>query len=328
MAKNIQLTAIGNALIDLEYQIDFEILEKLQLPKGEMRHIKHEQQKEIINKLQYKTFNQSSGGSAANTIIAFRKFGGKSAYMTSLGNDDYGKLFKDEFINYGIHLEASVIDSLPTGICIILITPDAERTMLTALGASSKFGINDLNNNVIENSEWIYIEGYQLSTPESASACSEAVKIAKKSGTKTSITFSDVFIIENYRKTLENLVNNSDLIFSNESEALAFTDTDNIVSAIRILKNHVPNFIITLGNKGSIIKWNNNLIEIPAYKVEPIDTTGAGDIYAGAFLYGIINSGNPEKAGYMASYSSSRVITHFGAKLKEDHSEISKMFLK
>lgn len=327
MKKNLQLTAIGNALIDLEYQIDYEVLDDLKLPKGEMRHTTHSHQKEIINKLNYKTFNQSSGGSAANTIISFRKFGGKSAYMTSLGNDDYGKIFKNEFLEHDIHLEAKIINSMPTGVCLVLITPDAERTMLTALGASSQFSIENLNEEIIKNSEWIYIEGYQLSTPQSAIACLEAAKFAKKASTKTAITFSDVFIIENYRETLEQLVSFSDLIFCNEAEALSFTRTNDIESAIKILSNQVPKFVITLGEKGSIIKWNKKLIDIPAYKVKPIDTTGAGDIYAGAFLYGIIHSGNPEKAGYMASYSSSRVITQMGAKLKDDHSKISQKFL-
>lgn len=327
MSKKLEICGIGNGLIDLQYEVNEEDLEKFNLTKSQMRIVSETEQNALLNYLKDKPSHISSGGSAANTLIAFTKFGGSAAYKTVLGNDEFGVFYSREFDELGIELSANIIDDYPTGTCVVLITPDSERTMNTCLGATGQFNIQHIDENLIKKSQLLYTEGYKLSTERSAEAVIKSVEIAKKSDVKVAITFSDVFITENFRSYLDEVVKKSDFVFCNEQEAISFTKASDINQAIDELKHLVPNFAVTLGDKGSFIYWDKKIFEIPAYKVKAVDTTGAGDMFAAGILFGILKGLDMQKAGRLASFSASRVVSQFGARLNEDHLKIKKQII-
>lgn len=315
--KDVQLCGLGNALVDLQYRVDDLFLAKNGFKKSEMILVDSAKQGDVISQLSG-LGNMCSGGSAANSIIAFSQLGGKAAYMTLLGADPNGEFYAKEFREFNIELHDTISHEEPTGISLVLITDDAERTMLTSLGASALFGISDINEELIARSEWLYIEGYKFSQESSTLAVNRAIKIAKQYNTKVSVTFSDVFITDLFKDNLEFAVKNADLVFCNENEAMSYTNTQEVESAIKELKNIVPNFVVTLGNSGSFIKWNDEEIKMPAYIVKAVDTTGAGDMFAGALFYGLLNGLTLEESGHLASKASSEIVSQLGARLNKD----------
>ena len=317
--KDIQLCGIGNGLVDLQYEISFEELTELNFNKGNMCLVDGDIQKKLLEKLYGKPHNICSGGSAANTIIAFSQFGGKCAYKTLLGNDKYGHFYANEFKELGIELRAPLIDNKPTGTCVVLITPDSERTMITSLGATALFGVNNIDEDLIRRAEWLYLEGYKLTADSSVEATYHAIKLAKKHNTKIAFTMSDVFVINSFNEQTKQVVEQSDLIFCNESEAKCLTNQEDFESAFIELLKICTNVALTRGEFGSIIQWDGQRYEIPAYSTVAIDSTGAGDMYAGGFLYGILNQNSPENAGRLASLSASKVVAQLGARLKDNH---------
>lgn len=318
MKKNIQLCGFGNGLVDLQYTITDLELAELGLKKGDMILVDSEKQSELLDKLSHIIYNRCSGGSAANSIIAFAQLGGKSAYQTVLGDDDFGKFYAKEFAELNIDLKSKFLSDYSTGTCIILITPDGERTMHTYLGATAYFRPEFIDEEVIKNSEWLYIEGYEFSQESSSEAIFKAIKCAKENNTKIALTFSADFIISVFRDNLQKAAKEADLVFCNESEAMNFTATDNYESAFEILSVMCPNVVVTLGKNGAMYKWNEKTYYVPAYSSEVIDTTGAGDMFAGAFFFGIINDYSPILAGHLASFASGRIVSQFGARMNDN----------
>jgi sugar/nucleoside kinase (ribokinase family) len=316
--KDIELCGLGNGLVDLQFIVSDEELENAGLQKGAMVLIDTETRNFLLEKFNHKGLHKVSGGSAANTLISFAQLGGKGAYKTVLGNDEFGYFYADEFKELGIHLNTEHIDTAPTGICVVFITPDSERTLYTCLAATADFGTKNINEEIISRSEWLYIEGYKFSEPSSTEAIFKAVETAKIHNTKISVTFSDTFVTELFRENLLKVVEQSDMVFCNETEAKSLTVKTDEFEAFEELCKLSKNVAMTLGSKGSLIYWNGNRYEIPSYKVEPIDTTGAGDSYAGAFFYGIIKTGDPVKAGNLASYISSQIVAQMGPRAKFD----------
>lgn len=319
MEKNIDLCGLGNGLVDLQYEISDEKLADLKIAKGLMTLVSEEEQAKYLELLKGKNEHKCSGGSAANTVIGFTQFGAKAAYNTVLGNDKYGQFYASEFKELGIELQAELLDDAPTGTCLVLITPDSERTMLTSLGASAKFETKHLSEEVIRRSKWIYLEGYKLSQPESAEALFKAVELAKKHDTKVAFTFSDVFIINTFFDGVKKITEQSDLIFCNEQEAIAYTKSSAFDDAINQLAGCRSNAVVTRGPNGSLVLYDGKKYIIPAYEGKPIDSTGAGDMYAAGFLWGIIKLNDPEKAGHLGSISSAKVVTQMGPRLDSSH---------
>lgn len=320
--KDIQLCGLGNGLVDIQYEVSESELIELGLKKGEMRLVESESQRRLLEKYANRKHHKCSGGAAANTIICFSQLGGKSAYKTVLGNDEFGRFYAKEFLDLGIELRAEMLDDYPTGTCFVFITPDSERTMHTSLGATAFFGKHNIDESIIARSQWLYAEGYKFTAPSSTEALFYSVELAKKHNTKISLTFSDVFIIENFRDNLRQVVLNSDLVFCNENEAYYYTGKQNIDKAIEELSKECPNVVVTLGERGSIIKWKGKVYHIPSYPATPVDTTGAGDCFAGGFMYGIITTGNPIIAGHIASAVGARVVSHMGARISGDLTEL------
>jgi len=322
MEKTMDICGIGNSLVDIQVNVDDNFIEQLDVNKGEMKLSDTAEQEKILDMIKDKKTYMSSGGSAANTIIAFTKFGGSSSYISLLGNDDYGKFYSQEFKDIGIQLQATMLDNDKTGTCLVLITPDSERTMCTNLAATGKFSPEYLNLDLIKNAKWLYIEGYKFSAERSTQAVFDAVDYAKQNDTKVALTFSDAFITSLFKDQLSKVVEKTDLVFCNENEAKSFTDSENIDEAFDKLSKIVPNLVVTLGANGARILWDGNRINIPAYSSTPIDSTGAGDIFAGGFLYGIIKENDPVFAGHLGSLSGAKIVSQLGARLNENHLEI------
>lgn len=316
--KDIELCGLGNGLVDLQFMVNDEDLLNAQLKKGAMVLIDIESRNNLLKDFSHKEFHKVSGGSAANTIICFAQLGGKGAYKTVLGKDDFGSFYANEFRELGITLNSEHIDTAPTGICVVFITPDSERTLYTCLAATDDFGIKNINEDIIARSEWLYIEGYKFTNPKSTEAIFKAIEIAKLNNTKIAVTFSDSFITELFNENLTKVVELSDLVFCNETEAISFTNAENSEEAFSKLCQIAKNVAVTFGASGSKIMWEGKLYDIPAYKVSPIDTTGAGDSYAGAFFYGMIKHGDPMISGHLASYISSQIVAQMGPRAKFD----------
>ena len=328
--KDIELCGFGNGLVDILIDVNDSEFSQFGANKGDMILIDDEKRNFILDKLKDKKLNYCSGGSAANTIIAFSELGGKAAYNTVLGIDELSQFYIDEFKDLGIILNAGRVDSHSTGTCVVAITPDSERTMFTHLSATALFNSGNIDEDIIKRSEWIYIEGYKFSEPSSTEAIFKALELSEKYDTKVAVTFSDTFITALFGDNLRKVVEKSQLIFCNENEALSFTQTSSISEASEKLKSMVPNFVITLGAKGSLIYWKEVMYEIPAFLTKSIDTTGAGDMFAGAFFYGIIKDKNPIKAGHLASLASSKIVAQIGPRpqfnMKEIYQQVSGIF--
>jgi hypothetical protein len=327
MNKEIQLCGLGNGLVDIQYRIDEKTMSDFGMEKGEMRLIDNDERARLEKYFANYSFNRCSGGSAANSIIAFSQLGGKAAYKTVLGNDELGHFYADEFKELGIQLFAEFRNDYPTGLCFVFIAPDSERTMLTSLGATAFFSPKNLIEDVIAKSEWIYLEGYKFSQSDSTKSVFKSIEFAKKHNTKIAFGVSDVFITENFYEPVAKAVPDADLFFCNENEALSFTKENTIEKAQDKLFSLVENVVITKGAKGSIVKWNNEVIDIQAFPTQAVDSTGAGDMFAGAFLYGIIEKNDPYYAGKLASYLSSKVVSQLGARMNDNYDKIKNEIL-
>jgi sugar/nucleoside kinase (ribokinase family) len=324
MKKDIHLCGLGNSLVDLQYKVTEEEFATFDLKRGDMILADGEQQKNILKKLENHSMNECSGGSAANSIIAFSQLGGKAAYFPLLGKDRFGEFYAKEFEELGIISKPVTIENEPTGTCVVLITPDGERTMHTYLGATSNLEAKHLDSDVIKRSEWLYIEGYEFTQEASANAVFEAVKIAKENETKIAVAFSAEFIVNVFKEPLAKVVAEADMIFCNESEAIAYTGAENHEKAFEELTKLVENVVVTLGPLGAIYKYNGTIYNIPTYFDDRLDTTGAGDMFAGTFLYGLLVEKSPERAGHLASYTAGKLIGQFGARINDDMNVLKK----
>jgi sugar/nucleoside kinase (ribokinase family) len=338
IAKNIQLCGIGNGVVDMQFQVSDEIFNTLNVPKGEMRLVEIDQQLSIIEKLKGIIPNKCSGGSATNSIESFAKFGGKSAFLTVVGDDEYGKFYYNELSNSSIEFKNNIIQNKNTGTCLVLITPDGERTMLTCLAASKEFSLEHLDEKMISRSEWLYIEGYKFSETTGAECIKKSIEIAKKNNTKIAISASDVFIIEIFNEPFMAALKQADLLFCNENEAKAITKCNDFEKNINTLASICPNVVMTRGGNGSVVYWNDEQYIFNGIQRNVIDTTGAGDMFAGAFLFGLLNPNKIENhnqtlnknnniiwnSGKLATLASSLIVEQLGARYSGNYDDILK----
>lgn len=318
MDKKYHIYGIGNALVDMEFKVSSMLLQELNIDKGVMTLIDEVRQGELLQKLNGQLCKQSGGGSAANTMIAISQFGGKGFYSCKVAADEAGKFYLEDLRQCGLDTNKHNDDSEQgtTGKCLVMVTPDADRTMNTFLGISSNLSEQELVLEAISNSEYLYLEGYLVASPTAQVAAIKAREIAENSGVKTTFSLSDPNIAKFFKHGLLNIIGSGlDFIFANEAEALKMSDTEDFSEAIIYLKTLAKGFAITRGSKGSLIFDGQELIEITPYPVQAIDTVGAGDMYAGAFLYGITHGMTYSQAGDLASRASSRIITSYGPRL-------------
>lgn len=315
MSKNLHLFGIGAAIVDIQLQITEPEFQELGLEKGTMNLVDAKRQGELLRRFAHYRPHWQSGGSAANTVIGFAQMGGRAALGSMLGGDNLGEFYANEFKELGIELHAPMLEGESTGTSLIVITPDSERTMNTALAVNAGYDKHHVPENAIKRSEWIYFEGYKFTEETGVAAIEEALFYAKKHDTKVAISFSDTFVVNIFGSHLRQALLKSDLIFCNQAEAQAFAGTDDPDEAFLFLRKEAKHIALTLGGDGSRIVWEGHTYTIPSAHATPLDTTGAGDMYAAGVLYGLTHGHTPEEAGRIGSHAAARVISRMGARL-------------
>ncbi len=321
MAKKFDVYGIGNALVDMEFEVTTDFLKSASIEKGLMTLVDENRQTEIVNTLTGIAHKRSCGGSAANTMIAISQFGGKSFYSCKVASDETGDFYFKDLMDNGVetNLSTSSLESGITGKCIVLITPDADRTMNTFLGITANFSTKELIEEHIKNSNYLYIEGYLVASPTGKEASVKARKIAETHNVKTALTFSDVNMVNFFGDGLKEMIGDGvDLLFCNEAEAFAYTKSNDLNEAVAALKKIAKTFAITLGPRGALIFDGTKEFRVAAPQVKAVDTNGAGDLFAGAFLYGINNGMSFEEAATLGCKSSTTLVTYFGPRLTKE----------
>jgi sugar/nucleoside kinase (ribokinase family) len=309
---------LGNALVDMEFEITDQFLQDNGIDKGVMTLVDENQQHELIEQLDAFAGNKASGGSAANTLIAVSSMGGSSYYSCKVADDDLGHFYLNDLkaANVDCNMDGKHKGGI-TGKCLVMVTPDAERTMHTFLGVSSELSPYEVSEEAIKNASYCYLEGYLTTSVSGKAANIEARNIAEKHNIKTALTFSDPFVVEHFRDGFtETIGNGIDLLFCNEAEALSYTQKASVDEAIEIIKAFSKTFAITLGAKGAVVYDGQNLINIDPHPVTAVDTNGAGDLFAGAFMFGRTRGMSFAQAGKLASKASSLIVSQFGPRLK------------
>jgi len=321
MTKIYDVYAIGNALVDMEYEVHDEFFKKHCIDKGLMTLVDEERQNTLLDALGTAPKKQQCGGSAANTAIATAQFGAVTFYSCKVAKDPIGNFYFQDLQDNGVdsNLQHQDREEGITGKCLVLITPDAERTMNTFLGITSSIGKSQVDPEAIRSSKYMYMEGYLVASHTGREAAVHARRIAEAAGVKTALTFSDVNMVKFFKEGLQEMIGEGvDLLFCNESEACAFTDSGSLSIAKEALKRIAKTFVITLGEKGAVLFDGKAFIDIEPFAVKAIDTNGAGDMYAGAFLYAITNGHDFKSAGRLASMAASQVVSQFGPRLKTE----------
>lgn len=326
--KKYDVAGIGNALLDFIVEVDDGILIEMDLKKGEMALIDEKKSEEILKKLEKHSVKTSPGGSSANTLAGVSALGGSAVFLGKIGNDKHGDIYEQKTNEHGVNSRLSKHDSVKTGHAITFITPDSERTFATHLGAALHFRREDVFEDDIKNSKILHIEGYQLEDKELKAATLHAMNIAKDNNVKISIDLSDPNLIGRNLTALKEIVEKyADIVFVNETEALAFTEEKSEEDALNTLYKMCEIAIVKLGENGSLIKAKDKIYRIPIHKVNVVGTNGAGDMYAAGILYGIANKIDIEKAGRIAAYAAGLVVSGTGSRLDRSLKEEIKKFL-
>ena len=317
--KKYDVYAIGNALVDIEYHATAHKLVELGIDKGVMTLIDEQRQNSLVAQLGESHESMTCGGSAANTIIALAQMGARTHLDCRVSSDMTGQVFARDLHDSGVNsnLDFKPLPAGVTGKCLVFVTPDADRTMNTFLGVSAELDSSDIDVEAIKHSEYIYIEGYLASAENTRDAAIEARRIAENRDIRTSLTLSDPNMVKFFRASLEAMIGNKvDLLFANEDEAMELANTDNLDEAVQLFKKLSRSFAITRGREGALLVDGVALIEVKPNLVQAIDTLGAGDMFAGAFLYGLSQGMSFHQSGDLASLASAKIVTQYGPRLQ------------
>ena len=313
--KKYDVFGIGNALVDCVCMVDDSFLVENNIEKGIMTLVDKEKQKLLIEKIKNtKPFIQS-GGSVSNSIFVLSQLGGSGYSSFLVSDDDFGNIYINDLKNNGVKIgeKKYTIAAGMTGSCLVLTTPDAERTMNTCLSISTKYSIKNINFDDLNNSKYLYIEGYLVTSELSMQAIYDCMSYCKK----IALTFSDLSMVKFFKDKLESILKYKiDLLFCNEEEAKAFSEKPSLNESSNFLLQFSKLVVITRGDKGSFIVSSKEKINIDSVKTDAIDTVGAGDAFSGAFLFGINNGMGLENSGKLASALSSKVVSKIGPRLE------------
>lgn len=316
MPREFHLIGLGNSLVDILLELTDAEFDSLGFEKGTMRLTERDEQQKFLRAFDDHEPRLVSGGSVANSVIACSQLGGKGAFIGCVGDDRYGLHYTAEFTELNIDFANPPLVGETTGTCVSIITPDAERTMRTCLAVSSHLAARHVPADKIAASEWLFIEGYVFANPSTGQhAIREALKAAKASGTKVALTCSDAFVPQVFGEAFREALSQSDLVFCNATEAKSVTGGSSAEEAFAKLKAIVPNAVVTDGPNGAFVRYHGAEHHIPAFVCKPIDVTGAGDMFAGSFLYGITHGVPAGKAARAANFLAMKVITQIGARL-------------
>ena len=322
MSKQYHIYGIGAALVDTEITLSDADLAAMKVDKGVMTLVDEARQRELITHLSQHLVasKKASGGSAANTIIAASYFGCNNVYSCKVADDENGQFYINDIKAAGVTYPAHITPPAgTTGKCLVMITPDAERTMNTFLGISETLSVDELDVAAIAQSQFAYIEGYLVTSPTGRAAAIALREYAEANNTLTALSLSDPAMVQFFRDGLVEMIGAGvDILFCNSDEAIAFTQTETLSAAAEALKKYTKNFAITCGAEGALLFDGNQLIQVAGNKVTAVDTNGAGDMFSGAFLYGITHGHSFAEAGKLASLASSKVVSQWGPRLQPD----------
>ena len=317
MVGKFDITGIGNAIVDVIVNVEDKYLEDQDIRKGMMSLVDLKTIENISDTIEIKT--TVSGGSVANSIVALAQNGMNTAFIGKVSNDEIGSKFidglKSENVTFACKAQS---DDSKSGRCIVMVTPDAQRTMSTYLGISQKLNSGDINQDVIKNSSITYLEGYLWDLDDAQVAIKHATDYAKSSGNLVAFSVSDVFCIERFRDSFRSMIDsNVDIVFANKEEIKSLYENDNIEEITKILSQQERIYAITMGEEGALIIKGDETYKIEAQKIENlVDTTGAGDLFAAGFLEHFIKDESLESCGSRGVEMASRVIQQYGARLK------------
>lgn len=309
------VVAIGNAIVDIIGRCDDAFLAANGAPKGHMRLVDAETSAALYAKMGPSI--EISGGSAANTMAGVASFGGRAAFIGKIAADEFGRIFRHDIKAAGVAFETeAVTGKAPTSRSLILVTPDGERTMNTYLGISTDLDHGEVREDMIRDAGIVYLEGYLFDRPEAKAAFRQAVTIAKAAGRRVALTLSDSFCVERHRAEFLGLIRGGvDILFANESEITSLYETESFETAAHRTAQDTPLAALTRSGKGSVILDRGATIAIPVDPVaKVVDTTGAGDLYAAGFLYGVARGLPLDTAGRLGSIAAAEIISHIGAR--------------
>ena len=318
----LDVTCVGNALVDVLSPASDELLEELGLVKGTMALVDHVRAAAIYERMGATT--EASGGSAANTAAGVAALGGRAAFLGRVADDGLGRAFTHDIRSVGVAFEPTPTAAVPgevvSGHCLVLVTEDAERTMATHLGVASEFGAVDLHDGHLASTQVVYLEGYLWEQPTAKSAMREAIAVAHRNDASVALTVSDPFCVEHHRaEFLELLDGELELLFANEEEARMLFGVSTFEAAVDAVADTGVLAVLTRGARGSVVVTPTGPVEVPPAPVERVvDTTGAGDLFAAGFLYGITNGLGPEESARLGGVCAAEVISHVGARPQDD----------
>ncbi|MEC7677498.1 MAG: adenosine kinase [Pseudomonadota bacterium] len=327
--KKILVCGIGNALVDSEYRVSEEEITQLNLTKGCMELNDEQNHIKLSSRLRetHGTVKMMPGGSVANSLYTLSQFGTGVSFIGRVSDDSTGDAFINSLKNTGVQVNINQVDNGITGECLVLITPDHERTMYTHLGVSSELDLNDINQAVIKDSEYLLVEGYLVTSEETKNVANYSLDIATKHGVKKIITLSDPNVVKFFRDNVLELLNKSfDIIFCNKQEALNISMTDNINDAMDFLKKYAHEIIVTCGEDGAYVTVGSEKVHELPDKVKPVDLTGAGDMFLAAYLFAKVCDRSLADRIKFANKCSGNIIQRYGAKL--DDQDYSKLLEK
>jgi sugar/nucleoside kinase (ribokinase family) len=323
--KRYDVVGIGNAIVDIISRCDDGFLSKHDLAKGFMRLIDAEEANRLYAAMGPAV--ERSGGSVANTIAGLASFGAKCGFIGRVAADQFGGIFRHDIRSQGVAYETvPATDGAPTARCLILVTPDGERTMNTFLGASVDLTANDIDQAMIENSKIIYLEGYLFDRHQAKEAFRDAAGRARRVGVKVALSLSDAFCVDRHRDDFRRLVREgADIVFANEKEITSLYQVNSFEAAANAALQDCEMAVLTRSEEGSVIVASGETIEIPADAVpQVVDVTGAGDLYAAGFLYGLTRGLPLETCGRLGSLAAAEVIGHIGARPESPLRELAK----
>lgn len=320
--KDYDVYALGNALVDIEYHVEPRQLVSMGIDKGVMTLIDEHQHNHLVNHLGDSHEKMACGGSAANSLIALAQMGGQAFFSCRVADDMTGQFFVRDLQQTGIHTNSHILMGEEAGVsgkCLVFVTPDADRTMNTFLGASADLDASYVDERAISESEYVYLEGYLVTGEESRQAVLTARQYARRHHVHIALTLSDPNMMRFFRDGMMEMIGDGvDLLFANEEEARELAQSEDLDSIIDCVKGHAKTFAITRGKEGALVYDGDELYDIAPHPVQAVDTLGAGDMFAGAFLYGLTHGWGYRQSGELASLASSRIVTQYGPRLSTE----------
>jgi sugar/nucleoside kinase (ribokinase family) len=326
--KNYDIVALGNALVDKEYTVSTQFLIDNNIEKGFMTLYEEEPHTALLNNLNasYQLRKKASGGCAANTLVTAAQLGARTYYCCRVGNDETGDFYKSDLSNADVeHDLASREYEGTTGTCVVMVTDDADRTMCTHLGITTDFSVIDVNEDAIKTASYLYIEGHLMYQEQAVDAILHAMDIAQKHQVKIAVTFSDPSVVNYAKSNLQKVLDKGgvDIIFCNQDEVTAWSDS--FEASLKELNALSNTLVVTKGENGATIYANDTAASVNAPSVKALDTTGAGDTFAGAFMYGLTHGLSLEQCGHLACRCGAECVKNFGPRIdKQIQAEILK----